>query len=235
MTEATEGKPFGDKVIDLLHKRWIQVLLVLGAVVLIIGGATYSKFNGIRHKGVDIETQLTAQYKDNQNELSTFISKFHEQVGIADRQVAQLDRVLSDAVKGRYDKDLTAAVPGVAPSGNLISALVEAYPQIDLSSYNRVLDTISSGREAYKNKQSALLDKLRAYDKWRNEDIIGSALISIGGFPSHNLRASVGDQVFYGQAALDKMYNIVLTQDAVDAYQSGTLDPLSADPPSSGG
>lgn len=235
MTEPTATTPsasFGERVRELALKRWVQVIAVLTVLVLIFGVVTYSKFNSLRHTGVDKETALTAQYLDNQNELGSFISTFYEQTGIADRKSAQLDLILSDAVKGRYDKTgLTPATPGQTQGNQLISAIVEAYPDLSgLNSYDKILDTISAGRTAYKNKQTLLLDMLRSYDKWRKEGILSTLLIKIAGFPSDSLRAQVGTEFVKGSAAEDKMYVIVLPSDANKAYTTGTLEPLTVPP-----
>lgn len=233
MTEAeasaeTATAPL-DRIKDLLHTRWVQVLLGVGVVGLLLLMVTYGKFNSIRHEGIDKETALTAQYLDNQNELSTFISTFYEQLGIADHKSDKLNAILTDAVKGRYDNTgLTPATPGQTQGNQLISAIVEAYPDLSgLNTYDTVLNTISSGRQAYKAKQSKLLDMLRSYDKWRKQDIIGSALISLGGFPSSNLRAQIGTDSVTGSAAEAKMYEIVLASQATQAYTTGTLEPLT--------
>ena len=69
---------------------------------------------------------------------------------------------------------------------------------------------------------------LGAYDKWRLEGFIHSMVVRALGFPSNELKARIGDQVVaYGQAAEDKMWQVVLTQDAIDAYKSGVMNPLS--------
>jgi hypothetical protein len=226
-----------DRLSDLLHKRWVQVVIGLFVVFCLFIGWTYSRFNGIRHKGVEYETQLSAQYSDAQNELGSYISTFYEQFNIASAKADKLNTVLADAIKGRYDKTgLTPAAPGQTQGNQLISAMVEAYPDLSgLNSFDRILDTISAGRTAYKNKQTALLDRLRSYDNWRNQDIIGSWLINIAGFPSHSLRAQVGQQFVTGTAAEDQMYVIVLPSDANQAYTSGTLEPLTVPSPSSSG
>lgn len=206
------------------HVKWLIGVGVLLILVIVL----FSTFNGIRNTGVDKETALSAQYLDNQNELSTYISKFYEQIGIADRKSEQLNRILEDAVKGRYDNDLQAATPGES-GGALISAIVEAYPDLSgLDSYDKVLDTISAGREAYKQKQTKLLDMLRNYDKWREQGLIHNVLVNIAGYPSDNLKARLGSKVVTGQAALDQMYMIVLTSQAAEAYETGELDPLEA-------
>lgn len=244
MTTTTEGESrpagssFPDWVPSWARKRWVQVVAVLAALALVFGLFTYSKINSLHREGVRRETQLTAQYLDNQNELGAFISSFYEQLGIAQAKADKLQVVLSDAVKGRYDNTgLTPATPGSPTLGNsLISAIVEAYPDLSgLNSFDRIIDTISSGRTAYKNKQSTLLDMLRSYDNWRNQNIFGSLLIRIAGFPSNNLRAQVGQAFVTGKAAEDQMYVIVLPSDATKAYTTGTLEPLTVPTSKSGG
>jgi hypothetical protein len=140
-------------------------------------------------------------------------------------------------VKGRYDQNgLTPATPGQPGGSQLISALVEAYPDLQgLNAFDRILDTISSGRAEYKNRQTALLDKLRAYDKWRSSGILNHVLVSVLGFPSDHLVARVGAQSSTGKDAENRMYVIVLPSDAQQAYTTGTLEPLTVPTTKSGG
>lgn len=203
----------------------MKTLIIVGAIIgaLILGVlGIYGYANGIQQEGVARETELNAQYLDNQNELSTYISKFYETIGVANLKSDKMDQILLDAVKGRYEGH-TSAQPG---QGQLFSSIKEAYPNIDLSIYDRILDQISAGRDAYKQKQSKLLDMLRSYDKWRESGIIQSRIISAMGLPSNHLEARIGTSVKHGSDARDQMYLIVLTQSTTDAYNSGHLDPL---------
>ena len=194
------------------------------AFVLLFGLFTYNKFNGIVNDGVKRETRLTAQYLDNQNELSKFISGFHEQFGIADAKAAQLDLILSDAVKGRYSEGSTAQPVG----GQFISAIIESYPDLQgLSSYDRIMDYVAAGRESYKQQQTKLLDMIREYDTWRRSGILHRQLVNVAGYPSSDLRAQVGTTSVTGDAALEQMRLIVTTSDTKVAYQTGTLEPLT--------
>lgn len=209
--------------LSVLNKfKWLLIPLV---VILLLVVVVYSSLNGINKAGVDKETALNAQYLDNQNELGSFISTFYEQLGIADRKSDKLDQILSDAVKGRYEGE-TSAQPG---QGQLFSAITEAYPDLtqNLSVYDRVLDTVSSGRAAYKNKQSKLLDMLRDYDRWRTRGIFHKQLVNMAGYPSDGLEARIGTKTVHGDAARDQMYLIVLPSQAAEAYQTGTLEPLT--------
>ncbi|MBI5045308.1 MAG: hypothetical protein HZC02_05275 [Candidatus Levybacteria bacterium] len=197
--------------------------LVVLLLLCVIGGSIYSYINGIRNEGIKRENQLTAQYLSNQNELSTYISGFYELVGVAQAGTDALDQVLEDAVKGRYDED------GFGSGSPLFTAISEAYPDLTglTELWGKIQDYISAGREAYKNIQNKLLDMLQSYDTWRETGFLKSTIVNMFGFPSSRLKATVGDQTWTGPQALDKMYQIVLTSKAQEAYESGTLDPLT--------
>ncbi len=204
-------------------KPWMYIVGAIAVAFIFVSVSIYSTFNTIQQEGVDQETALTAQYLDNQNELSAYVSGFYEQIGIANLKSDKMDQILLDAVKGRYDGK-TSAQPG---QGQLFSAIKEAYPDLNgLNIYDKIVDYVRAGRESYKQKQSKLLDMLRAYDRWRQSGIIHSKLVVLTGFPSHALRAQIGVNATFGEQALSQMYVIVLTSDAIKAYQTGVQDPL---------
>lgn len=206
------------------HLAFTIAGVVLVSICLILG-AIYGYVNNLRNNGLDWETQLSAQYLDNQNYLSTYISGFYEQVGIAQAQGDVLDQILADAVKGRYDEG------GFAVDSPMFAAIVEAYPEAGvaelMANWGKIQDYISSGRESYRNQQSKLLDMLRGYDLWRTTGFIKSTVIRALGFPGEMLQAKIGDMVLTGENARQKMYQIVLTSQALEAYQSGQMDPLT--------
>lgn len=211
-------------------KRWQIITAIVGLVVIVGGGLLFSTFNSIQKTGVTMSTALGAQFSDNENELSNYISTFFEQTGVAKVKAAKLNQILLDAVKGRYDG---ASAAKAAPAGSMgrgspfFSAVFEAYPDLTgLDIYNKIADFVQSGRQAYKDKQSKLLDMLRAFDTWRRSGIIHSWLVDIAGVPGHDLQARIGTTILYGTTAEAKMYDIVLTGQAKDAYTSGTMAPL---------
>lgn len=199
----------------------------LTLVVLIGFGVT---LNGVQKAMVKREQALSAQYQANQNELSTFVSKVTEMMGVAETATEAQRTVLEDAVKGRYEGETGANPTG----GAFFSAITEAYPDLaqNQALYGKVQDAVSSGREAYKNKQDKLLDMLREYETWKNSGFVHSKLASMVGAPSDNLVARVGMQANRGQDALDQMYVIVLTSQAKEAYETGEMDPLDLGPKS---
>ena len=202
-------------------------LAVVGAIlvlVLVVGGTLFGMFNSVQKDGTAREAALNVQYLDNQNELSSYIATIKETLGVADRKTDKLDEILSEAVKGRYEG---RGGTNVESSALTIAAITEAYPDLaGLDSYDKVMDQISAGRDAYKNKQTKLLDMLGQYDTFKNSGLIKSRIVAMVGFPSGNLRA--GDE--RGQDALDKMYDIVLVEEAREAYETGEMPVLDTNP-----
>jgi hypothetical protein len=223
---------------ESLTNWWIAQSLttkiaLIGAVSgLLIGCclifSAYSTVNNIWNQGLAHERQLTSQYLDNQNELSAYVSGFYELIGVTQAQGDVLDQILLDAVKGRYDEG------GFAVDSPVFAAIVEAYPEAGvaelMSNWGKIQDYISAGREGYKAKQSKLLDQLRAYDTWRQTGLIRRSIVRVLGFPSENLEARIGESVLSGEMARIKMYQIVLTSEAIEAYETGVMDPLRVTP-----
>lgn len=206
---------------------------IIPAVVVLIGllfGLIYiTSLNSTRNEGIAQENALEAAYSDNQNSLSAYVLTVKEQLQIADRKSDKLDKVLTDAVSGRYDSDLAAATPGEA--SQLISALTEAYPDLEgLDAYDRILTEISAGREGFANDQSVLLDQIRSYETWLDQGLWHSYMVRTAGFPSNRLEARIGDQVTYGAEALEQMKRIVLEASAKRDFATGETAPLDLNP-----
>ena len=204
----------------------MMVLTSILAALLFCAFVVYSYINGLRNQRVDFETRLPAQYLANQAYLSSFITGFYELIGIANVKSEKIDKILTDAVKGRYEQGGGYRTMESA----LFSAIREAYPDLSgLNIFDKAADYVTANRVGYREDQTKLLDMLRAYDKWRASGIISSWVIkNILGTPTDNLVASIGDIKITGQAALDKMYTIVLVEGTAEAYKTGVMKPLKA-------
>ena len=206
----------------------IPVGIIVTAAVLILfvltGAGLYGWVNGLRSTSVGYETGLNAQYLDNQNYLSAYISGFYEQLGVANLKSEKMDKILMDAVKGRYGEK------GFSSQGAFFSAVAEAYPDIKgLNIYDKIVDYVSAKREGYRAIQSKLLDVLRSYDYWRQDGIIQSWVVETWlGVPTGRLEARLDGKVSRGKEAREQMYVIVLADQAADAYKSGRMAPLKA-------
>ena len=208
-------------------KKGLIITGIVFAVLFAIGFGFYSYINGVRNDGIRQETALNAQYLANQNELSSYQAGFYEKLGVANIKSDKMNKIIADAVKGRYDGDMK---PGTG--GALFSAIQEAYPEIgdNLDLYDDIVEYVGAKREAYKQQQNKLLDMLRAYDTWRQEGLVQSTVIRTIGFPSQSLEARIGTSVKRGWEARDQMFLIVLTEDANKAYETGVDSPLLPKP-----
>ncbi len=207
--------------------KWLIPGGVLAAIVL-LGLIIWGSVNSVRNEAIQKEVALSVQYESNQNNLSNMISKFYETTGLADRKSTQMDQILTDAVKGRYDSGAGAS-PAV-DGGKLFSAIREAYPDLKgLDIYDKIVTQLQGDRADYKNVQDKLLDMLRDYDTWRAMGIFRS--MALGNFlPSNHLVARIGTTEIHGVDAEKKMYQIVLVQQAAAAYESGVMAPMTMPP-----
>lgn len=207
-----------------------KVLVALGLVIILgfMAIILFAKFNGAQKTMVDKETRVSAQYSDCQDNLSNYIAKIKEALGVADRASAALDTVLTDVVKGRYEAGSTANPSG----GSAFSAMVEAYPDLNgiTINYENVQSAIFAGRDGFKNCNTMLLDRVRDYTSWKDSGLIASKINSMVGAPSDNLEARVGAETLTGSAALKAIKRLPLTSEAQNAYETGTMDPMDLNP-----
>lgn len=201
---------------------WVSIIVLSLVIVL----STFSWINGLQVGDTQREVALSRQYESLKTGLDAFLSTAREQAGVTKAQSAAFDKIMLDAVQGRYDKN--GKPTGANPTGgSLFSAIAEAYPNLDTlnSSYSRILDTISSGRTSFSNNQQKLQDELREYDQWRKSGIIHSWAVShITGAPTHNLVVNNGTPQ-YGQTAYGVMTHVIVSSQTSQSFQSGKLQP----------
>lgn len=219
---------------NILSNKRLLVTIALGLVGAMVVGflglmiGVFVTFNNAQKEMVSQESKLSSLYPKNQNILSKCVGEVKESMGVAQSATAAQDLVLEDALKARYESDSSAQVG----MGQAFSAIVEAYPDNSgvTDRYAEVMKVLKSCREEFSNVQTDLLEKLNEYATWKNSGLIGKHVKAMLGAPSDDLRAGIGDDVVRGQAAIDRMYKIVLTSGVDDAFESGEMDPMDLGP-----
>lgn len=206
---------------------WI-IGAILAAFAVIFGSiavAGLGYYNSVRNDAIEWEGKLNTQYKVNQNSLSTYALKFNDSLGLADREAEKVSTILVDAISGRYtETDLLSG----SEEGPLFAAVQEAYPDTSNVSeaYRLVQEAALSGREEYAQEQDKLMNLIEGYNVWMNSGLLRSQVVDFGGFPSDNLQARVGDDVYKGEEALEKMGQLVQTEESIEAYDSGIIESM---------
>lgn len=200
--------------------KGLITLIVVAVIAALSGLWVYNKVNAEYNAGIALEIKLSAQYQDNQNTLDAATKKIVESVGVANLKSEKFRQIISDAVKGRYEGKMQ---PGTG--GAMFSAIQEAYPQLDLAIYDKIVDLIATERETFKQAQSKLLASVQQYKQWKNTDIIRQWFVAKY-FPSDNLEARIGSKVVTGAAALEQIQLLVTSQGTDDAFNTGKQDPL---------
>jgi hypothetical protein len=196
-------------------KKWL-VTAGIALSFLLLYSCVNSEYNDSVHK----ETQLSALFLDNQNELSAYITSFYEQAGVANMKSEKMDKFVTDAIRGRYDKS------GGFDGSAFVSMIKEAYPDLkEFGIYDKILAHVKMGRELFKGRQTYLLDQIRTYKVWYKEGLL-RGIVMQKFIPSNNLVARIGDKVYTGKDALNMMERIITDSTTKKAYESGTLDPL---------
>lgn len=196
------------------------VVVAFLVALVIIGFTLYGYANSLRTEDVNWSTQLNAQYLSNQNYLSAYISGFYEQLGLVKYKSEKMDQILLNYAKARGEKGAVGQA--------FLAAVVEAVPDLKgLNIADKMLAYVQAGREGYRAVQDKLLDILKGYDAWRQDGYVQSWIIAnVIGAPSERLEARIGDKVWRGKEAREKMYTVVLTSDTKKAYETGTMEPL---------
>jgi hypothetical protein len=196
---------------------------VIVAVVLGFGIYAVSTYTNLRNEGRRQELALTAEYKAVQVNYGQFRTSFYDQVGIAREKRDAMDKILVDAIGGRYDKPGSPQID----SGKLFSAIQEAYPDLKgLDIYDKILTFVQQGREKFAQDQQKLQRQIQAYNQWRTTGSFLHPVFAGWLFPSDSLEARIGDKVYRGQEALDKMSSVIVGADTGEIFDSGVDKPL---------
>lgn len=68
---------------------------------------------------------------------------------------------------------------------------------------------------------------IAAHDRWRTEDMLREQVLTmLFKSPTRGLQAPVGDKIYYGQAAYDLMARPIVSSAVIDAFGTGTFEPM---------
>lgn len=196
------------------------IALGIGLALLFVLASCIGTYVSTRNDGINQELALTRQYKDMMAGYGTFRTTAMDQLNIAREKRDAIDSILKDVMEGRayVKKD------GSVDSSALVLAITEKYPDLTgLNIYDQVLTTVQAGRTRFAKDQRKLSDQVRSYNDWRSTGgLLHPVIVSLVGFPSTSLEVRIGNNPpLTGQAALDKMSEVIITKDTQDIFNNG--------------
>ena len=91
--------------------------------------------------------------------------------------------------------------------------------------YDKILPTVSAGREGIRNKQNLLIEKAQKYDNWRKQGAFRRWVLS-GVYPSRDLKVKVGGRMLYGEEALEHLSEPITNSVTDEAFEKHKMEPL---------
>ncbi len=214
-----------EKILELLKKPKVIIGLIVAAVLLFGTVSVIGTYTSVRNDGRSQELSMTAHWKNTQSRYGQFRMGMADKLAIAREKRDAINKILVDAVSGRYDKQ---GQSGTVDQQAVFSAIVEKYPDLKgLDIFDQLITDIQAGREAFAKDQETMADMVRSYNSWRTTgSFLHPTFVDWAGFPSDVLEARVGDKLYKGQDALDKMSTVIMGQGTGEIFDTGNDKPL---------
>lgn len=141
----------------------IASLIVVAVVALAVGGWWVSTSN----QEIRLRNAITQKQKDNESELDSVQKKISQSAQVTQAQMS----ALKDIIVGNSDARATQG-------GSLATLVREAVPTIDTSSFKQLMNTITSSRDAFAQRQKEILALKTEHDNlrmtWPASIVVGS-------------------------------------------------------------
>lgn len=204
----------------------LYIKIVLAVVLFVAAFTGVMKFFILEPQMNHAETQMNTQFAACQRALGDYYTNAEAALGIAKANSDQLIKIVQ-AVATRNPQYVGAGVPGLnTPQSPVYIQLAQAYPNLGNSSdlYKNAEAIMIGDYKNYSNLGNEMSGLIAAFDTQRT----GAFGFLVSDFPNHTLRAQVGTETpLYGQAAYDKMSEVITDQNVTTSYDRGYTKPVT--------
>jgi hypothetical protein len=210
-------------------KKNAKPLIALGVVVVLIlivwlGIAQYRR--SVNNEGYGLQRDVVTAEQQMEISLSKCLDTGRTAAQVATQEFQQIKDVLTSIVSARYvDANGNSTVAaGTLGGGSFVSALSEQYPQIDTSTWKKLMDVVVGCRQDFADKQDQLQTLASNFDKWTQQGNVFSHGIHTQ-YPDKRLKAynALEHKEVYSRRALDYLTRVIKTADTQKAIDSGTM------------
>jgi hypothetical protein len=177
-------------------KKISPVWPVLGILGVLVVGFVIAYISA-NNSGNRYEQNIAASFTQSKNVLGQYAPKIREALGVTKVQTRAVEDVITGANQSRYGADGSKAVT---------QFINEQNPNLDQTTFNRVVAMIEAGRNDFQTAQERTIDQNRAY-KTALGNMPGSFFLHLAGYPTAS----------YTSARYD---DIVISGHAGDAFQT---------------
>lgn len=149
----------------------------IAGLFVIIGLFTALTLISQYNSGVHLEKRVSAQYQQNQNNLSSYSNKIAEACQVPSMYADDYRSLLKDTVQGTYGKD---------GAKQAMLWLKERNINYDAGMYQKLQQMIEAGRDKFENEQKKLIDLKRQYET-KLDTFPGGVVLRMFGFPKIDL------------------------------------------------
>lgn len=209
-----------DKFMQFITKPKVMLVGGIAILLILLAGWGIGTYVDVRNTGRSQELALTRQWKTMIANYGQWRLGMADKLTIAREKRDAINKILVDAVTGRYDKP---GQEGTVNTQAVFSAIKEAYPDLSgLGIFDEVLKDIQAGRERFAREQAQMADQVRSYNDWcTTGSLLHPTFVRWAGFPSGILEAQIGNKVYHGREALDKMSQVIVGSDTNQIFDSG--------------
>jgi len=207
----------------------LNLVIGVGVVlaVLVVGLLYLNWRKSVENQGQAHQERLEETWQNAQSSLSACLDQGRTAAQVTDQEFERLKDLLTDVASARYqtpEGDTVTSAEQAIGGGAAFSAVVEAYPQIDQSSWQRLQSVVVGCRDEFQGKQDRIFAEGRALENWIQSDSVWNSGIK-SGFPSSSLNAidtATGEEL-EGDDAFDYITRVIMVGEARDAYETGEL------------
>ena len=184
----------GNKQLPQRGNSLVPAIIGLSAVG-VIAAIAISTYVSAANQGNRLEVAIKAKYADNENVYANGTMKVMEIAQVPGMYAADLTKVVTAAIQGRY-----------GPNGSQATMqwLKEANVSLDPSMYTKIQQVIEAFRNQFQNSQTQLLDQCRNYETLRG-NVWSGFMLKLAGYPKMDIT---------------KMCTIVSTDKAAQTFET---------------
>jgi hypothetical protein len=210
------------------RRPWLIGGGIAAGALALAAGLAFGVFipQSVISDGNQQESRLNGWFNNEVVALHTCTAKTARAAQVTKGQTDAVDKVLKDAVAGRY------GTGNNLDEGKLFSAMHEAYPDLGglNKSFQDAMAIMTGCQDDFAAAQGVVQSKVSDFKSWRT----GSWTVrTFGGndFPNDNLEVNIaGMDHLIGQQALDLMSRPIADADTVNAIKTGEDGSYKNDP-----